>query len=125
MHLRVGPEGNKDEGADSGPVPLHAVAPDEHTLFTELSRPMPDYALEHVFAQHGPIEWVRAFQLSCMQPNDNSASSWLDCLQAGLLSARKSGRIVGVAFLGCPLALPITLSAKGYAPLTLSHNSPR
>ena len=61
MHLRVGPEGDKDEGADSVPVPLHTVAPDEHTLFTELSRPMPDYALEHVFAQHGPIEWVRAF----------------------------------------------------------------
>ncbi len=64
MHLRVGPEGDKDEGADSGPVSLHAVAPDEHTLYTELSRPMPDYALEHVFAQHGPIEWVRAAPVS-------------------------------------------------------------
>ena len=51
-------EGDKDEGADSGPVPTHMCRPDDYTIFTELSRPMPDYALEHVFAQHGPVEWV-------------------------------------------------------------------
>ena len=57
MHLPV-PEGDKDESADSGPAPPHMIQSDDYTLFTELSRPMPDYALEHVFAQHGPIEWV-------------------------------------------------------------------
>ena len=58
MHLPVA-EGEKVEGADSGPVPTHMCRPDDYTIFTELSRPMPDYALEHVFAQHGPVEWVR------------------------------------------------------------------
>ena len=57
MHLPLA-EGDKDESADSGPGQLHVIQPDDYTLFTELSRPMPDYALEHVFAQHGPIEWV-------------------------------------------------------------------
>lgn len=57
MHLPLA-EGEKDESADSGPGQLHVIQSDEYTLFTELSRPMPDYALEHVFAQHGPIEWV-------------------------------------------------------------------
>lgn len=57
VHLPV-PEGEKDESADSGPAQQHMIQPDDYTLFTELSRPMPDYALEHVFAQHGHIEWV-------------------------------------------------------------------
>ena len=61
MHLPVA-EGEKDEGADSGPVPTHLCRPDDYTIFTELSRPMPDYALEHVFAQHGPVEWVSLAQ---------------------------------------------------------------
>ena len=61
VHLPVA-EGDKDEGADSGPVPTHMCRPDDYTIFTELSRPMPDYALEHVFAQHGPVEWVSLAQ---------------------------------------------------------------
>ena len=61
VHLPVA-EGEKDEGADSGPVPTHLCRPDDYTIFTELSRPMPDYALEHVFAQHGPVEWVSLAQ---------------------------------------------------------------
>jgi len=57
VHMPIA-EGDKDESADSGPATLHMIQPDDYTLFTELNRPMPDYALEHVFAQHGPIEWV-------------------------------------------------------------------
>ena len=60
VHMPVPEE--KDESADSGPTQQHMIQPDDYTLFTELSRPMPDYALEHVFAQHGPIEWVRGAQ---------------------------------------------------------------
>lgn len=67
-------EGDKDEGADSGPGPLHMVQSDDYTLFTELSRPMPDYALEHVFAQHGPIEWVSAPACSSCSWNTGARS---------------------------------------------------
>ena len=46
----------------AGALPAPVVAPDDRTLFTLLSRPLPSYALEHVFSRHGPIEWVRGSQ---------------------------------------------------------------
>ena len=76
VHLPV-PEGDKDESADSGPAQQHMIQPDDYTLFTELSRPMPDYALEHVFAQHGPIEWVSSTRktIRTMYYDQQAASS--------------------------------------------------
>lgn len=32
---------------------------EERRLYTSLERPMPDYALEHVFSRYGAIEFVR------------------------------------------------------------------
>ncbi len=49
-------------GESAGTLPSPVPAPDERTLFTLLSRPMPSYALEHVFAKHGALEWVRGPQ---------------------------------------------------------------
>lgn len=43
----------------AGALPTPVVAPDERTLFTHLTRPLPSYALEHIFSAHGPVEWVR------------------------------------------------------------------
>ena len=59
----TGTEGDGEESAESTPtlmLPFPMVVPDECTLFTVLTRPLPDYALQHVFAQHGLVEWVRA-----------------------------------------------------------------
>ena len=75
VHLPV-PEGHKDECADSGPAQQHMIQPDDCTLFTELSRPMPDYALEHVFAQHGPIEWVSSLQTPVCPSLWQTMPSW-------------------------------------------------
>ena len=33
-------------------------APDERLVYTMLTRPLPSYALEHFFAQHGPVDSV-------------------------------------------------------------------
>ncbi|CAL8466686.1 g6222 [Coccomyxa elongata] len=56
-----GMEGDGEESAESTPtlmLPFPVIVPDECTLFTVLTRPLPDYALQHVFAQHGLVEWV-------------------------------------------------------------------
>lgn len=51
-----------EQVAESEPaqLPEPVMVPDDFTLFTTLTRPMPDYALQHVFSTHGTIEWVRA-----------------------------------------------------------------
>ena len=36
-----------------------SAATDECLVYTMLNRPLPDYALEHTFSQHGPIVYVR------------------------------------------------------------------
>lgn len=45
--------------SEPAPTPEPLVVPDEFTLFTTLTRPMPNYALQHVFSTHGTVEWVR------------------------------------------------------------------
>ena len=89
MHMPI-PEGDKDESADSGPNASHMIQTDDYTLFTELSRPMPDYALEHVFAQHGPIEWVSSghicicFTASGKQWHCGTDRTFSHCSRAGI-----------------------------------------
>ncbi len=40
-------------------LPMPITAPDECTIFTFMTRPMPNYALQYVFSQHGAVDWVR------------------------------------------------------------------
>jgi RNA recognition motif-containing protein len=35
------------------------LAHDDSVVYSALSRPLPDYALTHVFSQVGPVEYVR------------------------------------------------------------------
>lgn len=57
--MTAGAEADAEQSAESAPaLAMPVILPDECTLFTVLTRPMPDYALQHVFAQHGPVEWV-------------------------------------------------------------------
>eukprot|EP00891_Asterochloris_glomerata_P003567 jgi/Astpho2/3567/Aster-x0169 len=42
---------------ESAPPP-----PDSHLVYTVLSRPLPDYAIEHTCRQCGPVEWVQLQQ---------------------------------------------------------------
>ena len=63
IFVATGMEGDGEESAESTPtlmLPFPVIVPDECTLFTVLTRPLPDYALQHVFAQHGLVEWVCA-----------------------------------------------------------------
>lgn len=39
-----------------------SVPPDDTALYAFLTRPLPDYALEHVFNQHGNVEFVKVHQ---------------------------------------------------------------
>jgi hypothetical protein len=61
------------------------VVPDECTLFTNLTRPMPSYALQHVFSAHGPVEWVRSQTLPFVQlPACGVSMARLSCVTKGL-----------------------------------------
>ncbi|KAK9916623.1 hypothetical protein WJX75_005036 [Coccomyxa subellipsoidea] len=54
-----GVEADAEQSAESTlALPMSVIMPDECTLFTVLTRPMPDYALQHVFSQHGAVDWV-------------------------------------------------------------------
>ena len=55
----AGVEADAEQSAESTlALPMPVIMPDECTLFTVLTRPMPDYALQHVFSQHGAVDWV-------------------------------------------------------------------
>jgi hypothetical protein len=55
----AGVEADAEQSAESTlALPMSVIMPDECTLFTVLTRPMPDYALQHVFSQHGAVDWV-------------------------------------------------------------------
>ncbi|KAK9810800.1 hypothetical protein WJX73_008634 [Symbiochloris irregularis] len=82
------PESEGDSGSASGttvPSPLPSGgAYDEHVVYTIMTRPMPSYALEHVFAAYGPVEWVRLQRDSCYGvvrfQNPGSATAAVDAL---------------------------------------------
>ena len=38
---------------------------EERRLYTSLERPMPDYALEHVFSRYGTVDFVRLQSNAC------------------------------------------------------------
>lgn len=59
-------------------------ATDDCLVYTMLTRPLPDYALEHTFSQHGPVMYVRLQRNPCLGmvkfANPDSARSALAAL---------------------------------------------
>ena len=87
---------------ESAPPP-----PDSQLVYTVLSRPLPDYAIEHTCRQCGPVEWVQLQQVGC----SFAPGVYID--SAMLASRRSSSR---QDIVGCHAAGSAEESATGTCP---------
>lgn len=93
---------------ESAPPP-----PDSHLVYTVLSRPLPDYAIEHTCRQCGPVEWVQLQQVICsVAPGASVVHQYCDaCFLSG---ERLSTALLGVVH-QLLLRQPKTWSEEGVA----------